>query len=198
MATQLEIINLALGKLGECFLSTYPDASKRQSDVVAAFYNISLKETLNLVPWRETFIRATYTGTAASANAGWDYLYQKGVNLASDIDHIVAVNDGQDFEVRTIYLYSNDPSIVLQYHQNTISEANMSQELVNTFALVLAKNIAPSITENQELRLSLTNELNALLPRVKYKNLTKSNMLRERTSISTPWQSARYYNSVNP
>lgn len=206
MPNQVELCNLALGKVSATPITTIADVTPR-AEACAREYQAALDEVLELAFWNFAMTRAALVATTAPA-FGYSYAF----TLPADFIAVEVVNNANakdyDFERRFKIeggkLLSDESVANIVYVKNgTLSPdtadsfgALMTPLFVNCFTTLLASKIAPSI-RNDGPGYAVT--LLQLFEVQKSKAVTKNANARKRPPI---WQrtahailSARYYST---
>ncbi|MDD4915740.1 MAG: hypothetical protein PHW13_11970 [Methylococcales bacterium] len=163
MPTQIDICNLALGKLGdEAVLSAVsPPFQSMQAQYCALFYPQALNVLLQKHAWGFATLTAALTQAATNNNPLWRYAY----TLPSDYLNLITVKQPEalplsyggpafyfnldqfvEYDIQAGVLYCNIDNAVLVYVSSTLAvEANFTPLFVEALAWLLASMLAGPI-----------------------------------------------------
>lgn len=142
MATSdVEICNLALGKLGANFISSLEEDSK-EGLYCKQFYAIVRDTVLAALPWNFAVERATLARMATNPAFGYSYQYQK----PTDCIRVLQLEDPtSEFSVEGTKVLCDVENAVCLFIKRITNVTMFSPGFVNAFAAKLAAEIANGI-----------------------------------------------------
>lgn len=153
-ATDLEIANLALSRLGQRPVSALT-GSEPDAQLMNSLMGGTRREVLSMFPWNCAIKRETLTHSAIVENlTGFDYAYQ----LPTDLVRVLDVNGDKNYTYRIEgeYLFSDagtgDPvEITLRYIFNLATVSLWDELLEEAMVLKLAEKACIRVTNNLNL-----------------------------------------------
>ena len=145
MATEVNIVNLALIRLGATTISTMTE-STRNAQAAEAIYDLIRQELLREHAWNFATKRQDLNEADDydDISTQWDYAY----DLPDDCLRALLVNDDKSvaFEVTDDGLLCNDDEVELKYIKDEDDPTKFSTEFVNLLAMRMAAELAMPIT----------------------------------------------------
>jgi hypothetical protein len=154
--TNVTICSDALVMLGESPITSF---TGDVGDACSAMYEDVKRSTLQMYPWSFSINRYDPASTRASATNLWTYRFThpsedgtldpiafEGVRALYNSTAVGAqpINDG--WEYRGTYVFTNEPSILIEYQENT-AEANLPSYFVQLLKYQLAWHLAETVTD---------------------------------------------------
>ncbi len=195
MATQTEICNLALAKLGSFTISSINESSPEARQCLRAWDN-TRRMVLRDYDWNFATVEATLSQLSGQEAFGYDYAYQ----LPSDYLRAIKFDDtyaspGQTrWKIAAGKLYSDlsdSSEAKLEYIADITDPTEWDDIFVNAFSYYLAGNIAPSITGNPELGIQMTRAGEAFLKEAKGNDTNESGLKILRGLENSKYMAAR-------
>lgn len=144
MASQVEIANLALSKLGACPITSFLD-DQEEARAVRSLYTQTLRAELRTHPWNCARKRAFLAALAEPPFFGFRYQYP----LPTDYIRILPTSDYRDWQIEERCILSNDAGPLRLVYIAEIDDPNkMDALLVESFACRLALNLAERLTQS--------------------------------------------------
>lgn len=152
MLTDLEIVNNALGRLGCERIASLSDSNKR-AKLANDFLNTSRRETLELSHWgfATKYESLTAIGTPPFK---WTHTFC----APSDLISIVGEYNEEEYELVDGAIYANTEKLDLIYIFEIDENVKRTPNFDKAWYLVLASNMAYSLTQNNSLKESLMAE----------------------------------------
>ncbi len=156
MATEVDICNLALARLGDdaTVASINPPEGSAQAEHCARFYPIARDAMLDLHNWGFCTTRAALSLLAAAPVSGWLYAYappSAAINILSVFQPGAADDfDPQPFEIETLtdgasVIYTNVVSAVCRYTIHVTDTSRFQPLFVEALSWLLASHLAGPI-----------------------------------------------------
>jgi len=144
MASEIDIVNLALANLGDnaTVTSLYPPEGSAQSEHAARFYPIARDTLLEMHPWSFTTKRATLNLLAITVPQ-WDYVYAMPNNT---IKCIAVIPPDSNSDYSSIY----SPVDTLGYTANNVPLVQGGQYIPQPFQVESSDTGIDIILTNQE------------------------------------------------
>ncbi len=153
MATQLEIVNYALRRLGCEAIGSLYDDSKR-AKVMSTLYEVARKDTFELYPWSFSLARATLTADATAPAFG----YAARFVLPSDFITVVSEYNDQEYKREGNYLLSDASTLNIIYINDESNTSVYTAAFVKAFALTLALEASYALNQDKALNKQLAEE----------------------------------------
>lgn len=167
MASQTDIVNMALIKIGQGTLSSI-DEDTPTGTKLRTIYNIVLDEALAAGPengWKFATTRATISVDATAPDSQYDYRYKLPDGLlrvcqvhVEGVDYTDWVREGQ-------YILTNqiDDEIHMTYVQRVTTTGLMPPHFIKAFYTMLAYHLAFNIVKNRPLATEILTELETVI-----------------------------------
>lgn len=152
MLTDLEIVNNALGRLGVERISSLTDDSKR-AKLANDFLNISRRATLEFTPWDFALKRATLTATGVPA-----FEYSYSFDAPADLVKIVSEFNKNEYHVEGGKILADTNTLNIKYIYEIDEDVKRTPTFDKAWYLVLASEMAYSLTQNTKLATDLLSE----------------------------------------
>lgn len=170
MATQLEIANMALSRIGEGEMADYNENSAA-GIVVRRHYDHVRDSLLRMGAWNFAMTRASLDAEEDAPAFGYSYQYA----LPADLLLLVTCNgieanlDVQSpYRIEGGFLLTDEATAHITYITNTVTEADFDSLFVTCFVVKLAATIALDISESPAKAQVLLQEFESLeLPRAR-------------------------------
>lgn len=167
MATQIDIANMALVRLGEEPIASLSNLTDRNARLLALQFDPARDEVLQAHPWSIALKRDTLAQLVDAPEFGWTYAYQ----LPADFLRFLRIN-GADawskkewFAIEQQQLLCDYDSVEVIYVFRQTNYHQYPGALADALAMVLASRVAASITGNYELGIGLRREADRALHR---------------------------------
>lgn len=168
MATEIDICNLALARLGDSatVASIDPPEGSPQAEHCARFYPVARDTTLARHTWGFATRRAALAQLSASPLTGWRYAYAKPSNAVEIVGVFApgAADDSspQDFETESLedgseVIYSNTDAAVCRYTVHVTDPAKFSPLFIETLSWLLASHLAGPVLKGDAGRAATLN-----------------------------------------
>lgn len=176
MASNVDIANLALTKLGATRITSLLDDTK-QARAVNAIYEIERDALLSEHPWSFAIKRAQIPATTTPPSFGWAYTYP----LPADYLKIVQVGDlwafydngdaGALFDVEDSAIVTDEASpLKLRYVCRVTNPGLFSSTFVIALAARLRSGVAEELTQNLSKKEDAMNDYKASIFQAKRAN----------------------------
>lgn len=155
MASQVEIVNLALQKFGSVTIQSITDATP-PARYAAVLWDIIRDELLYSYPWNFAMKRVILdTPSATEPEFGFNYKF----TLPADCLRVWELYDNEsDWTVEGGELYTDADEVYVRYIARIEATGLFSPAFVTSLALRLAAELCTKIAENQRVRAALTEE----------------------------------------
>jgi hypothetical protein len=151
MAGRIEIINIALARLGESPIQALDEGTVAAS-TAKLLYTQARQETLREYTWAFALKQATLA-RYESTPADFSYAFA----LPTDCLRVVRILSGQDYVVRGDQLCTNSPSVTLEYISDVDDETRFDSSFVKALSFKLASDLAIPIKGSAQLMASYAN-----------------------------------------
>lgn len=141
MASKIEIASNACVLLGANPISAFTEGT--EGKVATALYDSTYRGVLASFRWRFATKKAQLGRLVDSPLNTYNYQYQ----LPTDLVNLIKAEDGDDYEIYGDKLYSNLPSVSIDYIY-TVPETLLPDYFVLTLQFLLAASFAIPITDN--------------------------------------------------
>ena len=150
MATEVDICNLALSRLGDTadVLAISPPEASPQAVYCARFYPVARDSLLERHAWGFATQHVTLSELVSNGARGWAHAYATPTNLVRAID-VLRQNDRepQDYALErsadgSVVLLTDVPDAVLRYTQRVTNTAQFSPLFIDALAWLLASYLA--------------------------------------------------------
>lgn len=168
MASDVEIVNVALRALGANRITSLSDGTKN-ANVADDIYTFVRDQVLRSATWGFATSRQQLSRLSDAPAFGFDYQYA----LPSDWLRTVSVHDSDDGMGTVVYkeetyesqrvLLANSDAIYLRYIARITDPALFTSDFTIAFAIELAKRMAVSIPNSNTIKADLENEVKAII-----------------------------------
>jgi hypothetical protein len=167
MASQVDIINLALLRLGcDTIAAIYPTEQSKEARFGTFFFEPAKKAVLRSFPWSCATVVAELTALE-TAQTGFDYAYQLPTDCLRAIK-LVPESDTYFFEIRNDgVLVTNVPDAVLKYVKDVDDTTEFDDQFVEALSYRLAADMALPVTGNAGLLQAMVQMFNAAIIRAR-------------------------------
>ncbi len=151
MATNLDIVNMALSLVGDVWLTAFPDTSKKEGRYAGLFFQQALDEMISGagVDWRIATDRAELAQVTDQPTFGWAYAYQLPSSPKSLRVISMLLNDeGNDeplqvaWNINGQYLLTNESQAFILYMKQITQVGAFTPQMVNAASVLLASKLA--------------------------------------------------------
>lgn len=161
MATEIDICNLALSRLGDSatVASIDPPEGSPQASHCARFYPLARNTMLDRHPWSFCTTRAALALLSATPTSGWQYAYARPSNAVN----ILAIQrpgasddfDPQAFETEALadgtdVIYSNTEGAVCRYTVHVTDTAKFQPLFIEALTWLLASHLAGPVLKGDK------------------------------------------------
>jgi len=153
MATQLEIVNYALRRLGCETIGSLADDSKR-AKVMNDLYGLARKDTFELYPWSFSLNRITIAADATAPAFG--YLYRFAI--PADFVNVVSEYNEYKYKREGAWLLSDASELNVVYAKDEADPTIYTAAYTKSFALTLALEASYSLNQDKALGRQLAEE----------------------------------------
>lgn len=194
MADNIEICNLALGKIGELRISTLEEPSQ-PARYCALFYAQTRDEVLQAAPWTFAIRRVELSRLAESPGFGWAHQYQ----LPTDCLAVIQLNAWQAWEARHLYeiegeMLLTDQEVAQLRYTSRVEDSEIFPPLfVEALYTKLASKLAEPLTGSRSLAEALLGEFTQLInPLAMKANAREGRARRKLPHVESDFVRARY------
>lgn len=149
MASQVEIVNLALNALGESDFILAMNENTKSARLANLIWESSKRKVLEDHTWKFATKRINLSPLVATPAYEYDYQYQ----VPSDFIRIVEVSDSneplEDYETNESMILCNESIIYLKYIYDITNTELFTAGFANCFSIYLAHKMAYNITGNR-------------------------------------------------
>jgi hypothetical protein len=162
MASQVDIVNMALMKFGNISIQSISDSTP-QARAAAVLWSIVRDELLFSYPWKFAMKRETLdTPSVTEPEFEYDYKY----TLPADCLRVWELyNTDANYVVEGGELYCSDDEIYLKYTAQITDVTMFPPSFVASLACKLAAELCPKLSDNKQLRASLLQEFDLTISR---------------------------------
>lgn len=167
MASQVDIINLALLRLGcDMIAALYPTEASKEARFGTFFFEPAKKAVLRSFPWSCATVVDDLT-LLVDAPADYDYAYQLPTDYLRAIK-LVPEADNYTFEIRNDGVLVTDvPDAVLKYVKDVSDTTQFDDQFVEALSYRLAADMALPVTGNAGLLQAMVQMFNAAVIRAR-------------------------------
>lgn len=170
MATQTEIINYALRRLGCEPVDSIEDSNKRAM-VMKDIYTMARRDALEQFPWPFAIRRITLTAsTVVFPTFGYTYYFELPEGYITAIDEY----DGNEYVREGIYLASDSNTLNIRYIYDEKNTKHYSATFSKVLSLVLAKEGTYALNQDKGLKQELEEEKIRVLEDARYSSSKES------------------------
>lgn len=176
--TNVDIVNLALSKIGSATISDWNEATKERRTATAIYDNMR-DRLLEMYPWNFAMKRAVLSTLGTTPSFEFAYAY----TLPTDCIRVYELYDyplePYAVEAGNLLTDLSSANVKIKYIAKITTESTFPPSFVNVFALAIAAEIAPILTGDRNMRISLLNELS-----MEIRNAYVLNAIEGRTRVS--------------
>ena len=166
MVTKIDICNSALARCGAEQIKSLTEENKR-AKVIAAQYEITLRELLNDSPWNFAIARVELEQNSVEPLFGYRY----GYDLPTDSIKVLEVEHNIPFRVEGDYIFSDlNEKIKIKYVKFIDDPTKYSGSFIKAFYLKLAEDISYSLVQSASLQGQITQEAERYLRKARSMN----------------------------
>ena len=163
MATEVDICNIALFKVGAERISSLAENNKR-SKLCNDLYALERDNLLYSHPWNFAIVRAELASVVGAPLFGYSYQFQ----IPSDCLRVVATEydeyvDTFDYRIEGDKLLCDEPTIKIEYIKQQTDVSKYSPKFIEALALQIAQRIAYAMTNSNTLTERVAAEANIAL-----------------------------------
>lgn len=155
MATQTDIVNIALRRIGANRISSLENDSTKEAIASRDIYDEARRDLLNVHNWNFAIKRVQLTASLTLPVFGWDYAYI----LPEDFVRLISAHPSNDDDTIVPYklefqasddrvLVSNATQIYLRYVHDLQDPNVMSATFRDTLAWQLARELAAALSKS--------------------------------------------------
>lgn len=144
MASQVQLINVALAKLGANSIASLNDGTEEQK-VAVNLWDVARQATLRDHPWN-------FAVTEVELNAVLDsgtYNYTSAYQIPSDCLRLLEVYDNRDFKLAGRKILTNASKCVVKYIRDVTDTTEWDALFADTMSQRLAAEMAYALTKSQ-------------------------------------------------
>ena len=147
MASQLQVCNLALGRLGAASILDI-NGTQKEAQACKLFYQSALDEVLRTHPWNFAIRRQTLTADATEPSFGWTVSYVLPVDCLRvlDLNDLHEFSDPPRWQIEGRSLLCDQIEAHIRYITRDADPTHYDALFVAAFAAKLAASIAKKIT----------------------------------------------------
>lgn len=176
--TNVDIVNLALSKIGSATISDWNEATRERRTATSIYENMR-DRLLEMYPWNFAMKRASLSSVGVAPSFEFTYAY----TLPTDCIRVYELFDNplEPYAIEAGYLLTDLAlgQVRIKYISKVTDESMFPPSFVNVFALAMAAEIAPILTGDRNMRISLLNELS-----LEIRNAYVLNAIEGRTRVS--------------
>jgi len=174
MATQVQIVNLALQRLGCERITLLTDNNKR-AKLMTDLYDITRDNVLSDFPWSFA-IAEVELETPTDDSGGSPFQYEYEYDLPAD--HVRVIKEYSDlfYKVMGKKIQTDEGALQLVYVTNSVLEADFPPDFVKVFYLTLALDASNSLTQDKALTGQIFNELEKALQNIRFNESKESSV----------------------
>lgn len=191
MASQIEICNQALTKIGSARITSLADTSK-QAKTLAAIYNIKRDAELAAHPWTFALARASLPASTTVPVFGWTKQYPLPAGYLRMVEvgenYVLYNETAEMFQIEGASILCNEGSpLRIRYVQRVENAGLFSPLFVEAFACRLAAEVAEDLTQSTSKREAAWQEWDRAIKLAKRTNAIE---LPPRPIADTAWWQA--------
>ena len=151
MAGKVEIVNIALARLGESPIQSLEEGTV-PANVAKLLYDSARRSTLRDYNWSFALATASLARLAESPTD-----FHCAYSLPADCLRAIRVRGGHPFAVRGQTLYTDALRCTLEYIADVTDDTRFDAKFVEAFTYKLASELAMSVKGSSELMASFSN-----------------------------------------
>ncbi len=155
--TKIELINIALGRLGESPIQSLDEGSV-PARAAAIVYDPARKSALRDYPWSFALKEADLARYEVCDSAFFAYSFA----LPFDCLRVIAVHGSAEYEVAGMTFYTNTPKVRLKYIADVDDTGLFDSKFAEAFSYKLASELAMPVKGSAELMASYNNAYTTL------------------------------------
>lgn len=144
MASQIQIINVALSRIGANEITALDEATV-ESKLAVMLWEIARKATLRDHPWNFAITEVELSKLAVPATYNYSYSYQ----LPAGCVRLLEVYDCRDFKVAGRNIQTDNDTITIRYISDVTDTAMWDALFTDAMAQRLAAELAYPLTKSQ-------------------------------------------------
>lgn len=168
MASQVEIVNVALTRLGADPITSLEDGST-EATIANTCWEVSRRAALRDHFWNFAITEATLNAIDGESTRNYHYKYQ----LPADCLRLIEVFDVQDYKLLGRSVCTNSSSVSIKYVRDIEDTTEWDAAFVDVFAQRLAAEMAYAITKSQATSDSTLQIYAAKLQRARFVDATE-------------------------
>jgi len=174
MATQVQIVNLALQRLGCERITLLTDNNKR-AKLMTDLYDITLNNVLSSYAWSFSIKEVTLE-TPADDSGGTSFQYAYEYDLPSDHVRVIKEYDDNFYKVIGSKVQTDEGELNLTYISDSTTVTDLPADFVKIFYMTLALDASNSLTQDKALTGQIFNELEAALQTTRFNDSRESSV----------------------
>lgn len=193
MVAPVDIVNIALGRIGQPLLTSLEDDDGKAAKYARLFYPSSRDQMLRAFPWRRIKKRIAVAADPAAPVWGYDKRYA----LPSDLLRLleVAANDkvirNSEWELEGNWLLTNfDGPLYLRYLYASTDPNEWDVLMHSVIAAHLAVELAEPLTQDDSKKRLAVQMFQLVMADARHANAQEGNPVKLNTPDS--WESVRY------
>lgn len=155
MYSKVDICNLALSQLGDKSTVENIDSPTKQTEkVLAKWYDISRRAALKTMMPNFAITRDLWALSAETPAFGYKYAYMYRSDCLKILGIGEADNPSTDYSIENGYVLTNilyEDGLPVRYVKDEQAITKFNDSFILLFSLLLARNIAPEITESMTI-----------------------------------------------
>lgn len=183
-ATEVDICNSALGKLGVETITALADNNPR-ARLCNSQYNKIRDKVLYSHPWNFAVERASLTVDATAPTYGYTYRYPKPAGCL----RVLEVDTDQAWEIEGDYILTDSSDCYIRYIKAVTDVAKFNPFFAEVLAIELAHDMAFPLTGNNTLKEQLTKDKKAQLAEARSMDAFESSVKQIQAN---DWLNARF------
>lgn len=155
MASQLDIVNEALGLLGEMPIDDIDDTQDPKAVKAKAFWEITRDQLLERASWTFALCRAQLEQDATAPTYGFDYAYTIPSDCINIVDVTIYTDDMErddrsraSYRVESGRILSNESTLYIKYVRRIEEPGRFSPLFASAMAGALAVKLGASMTKS--------------------------------------------------
>ena len=145
MATNVQIVNAALIRLGVDVINSLNQSNNRNSIIANAIFDMTRQELLRLHPWNFAVKRLSLASTVDAPAFGYAYQYP----LPVDCLRVLRLSDIEtDYKLEGGYILTDSSTCDIIYIRDVIDCGQFDSLFQEVFVAKLTAVMAPTLTDN--------------------------------------------------
>lgn len=144
MASQVQIINVALSRLGANAITSLTDGTTEQQ-LAVNLWDVSRQATLRDHPWNFAITEVELSAVVDGDTRNYSYAYQ----IPADCLRLLEVYEDRDFKLASRRILSDNSTCTVKYVKDVTDTTEWDSLFVDVMAQRLAAEMAYALTKSQ-------------------------------------------------